>query len=317
MKTIDMSSYPAGEDQRVARRTRKRGRVFTLGLTLGLAGLMSTAVFVQPPEPAPRTAAASEDLVRDTEAEALVAARALNQPVEVLAHRTEYRDVFAQPDGTLIANGHTQPVRVTQGDAWVPADSTLVVQPDGSYAPAAALLGMQLSQGGTAPLMVVTRDQKSMTLTWPHGPLPAPVIEESKATYPNVFQDVDLVTNVTVEGFSHVLVVKTPEAADLPELQNLRLGVAAVGLTIEETAEGGVVALDRSPTTRSWRRTRRPCGTAEARRGAMRPRRGRWTPRPPTRARPRPRDRATRRRWLRSASTTRTTPSPSPRTGPC
>ncbi len=244
MKTIDMSSYPAGEDQRVARRTRKRGRVFTLGLTLGLAGLMSTAVFVQPPEPAPRTAAASEDLVRDTEAEALVAARALNQPVEVLAHRTEYRDVFAQPDGTLIANGHTQPVRVTQGDAWVPADSTLVVQPDGSYAPAAALLGMQLSQGGTAPLMVVTRDQKSMTLTWPHGPLPAPVIEESKATYPNVFQDVDLVTNVTVEGFSHVLVVKTPEAADLPELQNLRLGVAAVGLTIEETAEGGVVALD-------------------------------------------------------------------------
>lgn len=231
----------------MVRRTRRRGGLFRVGLVAGLAGLMTAVVFVQPHDAAPpvvATAALADEPVRDTEAEALVAAKALDQPVEVLALRTEYRDVFAQPDGTLVANDHARPVRVTQGDDWVPVDATLVAQPDGAYGPTAALLGMQLSPGGDVPLTVVTRDQKSMTLTWPHGPLPEPVVVGSQATYPNVLQDVDLVANVTVEGFSHVLVVKTPEAAELPELQDLRLGVTAVGLTIEETEQGGVVALD-------------------------------------------------------------------------
>lgn len=230
----------------MVRRRRRRDGLFRAGLAAGMLGLLAGMVFVQPHEAAPLvpTAALAEEPVRDTEAEALVAAKELDQPVEVLALRTEHRDVFAQPDGTLIANDYTRPVRVTQGDDWVPADATLVVQPDGSYGPSAALLGIQLSPGGDVPLTVATRDQKSMTLTWPHGPLPEPVVVDSQATYPDVLPDVDLVTNVTVEGFSHVLVVKTPAAAELPELQDLRLGVTTVGLTIEETPEGGVVALD-------------------------------------------------------------------------
>lgn len=234
-----------GEGGTVVRRTKGAG-LSTLGLVIGLAALMSTAVFVWPtePEPAAVPAASAEDLIRDTEAEALVAAKALQQPVEVLSQRSEYRDVFAQPDGTLIANDHAQPVRVTQGDRWVPADATLVTQPDGSWAPTAALLGMRLSPGGAEPLVTVTRDQKSMTLSWPYGALPAPVLAGDQATYPNVFPDVDLVTTVTVEGFSNVLVLKTPEAAELPEVANLRLGVTGVGLTIQETDDGGVVALD-------------------------------------------------------------------------
>ncbi|WP_176738182.1 LamG domain-containing protein [Micromonospora inyonensis] len=213
---------------------------------VGLTGLMFTVAFV-PEHTSPATtpiAQVEENPVRDTEAEALVAAAALNQPVEVLAHRSEYRDVFAQPDGTLIANDHAQPVRVTRGDAWVPADAALVTQPDGSITPTAALIDMRLSPGGTTPLMVVMRDQQSMTLTWPHGPLPTPVLSGDQAVYPDVLQDVDLVTNVSVEGFSNVLVLKTPEAANLPELQDLRLGVTADGLTVEETEGGGVVALD-------------------------------------------------------------------------
>ncbi|MFG1610654.1 LamG-like jellyroll fold domain-containing protein [Actinoplanes sp. NPDC049265] len=214
---------------------------------LGLAGLLSATALVRSPEPAPAlepAAAVEADPVRDTEAEAIVAARSLQQPVEVLAQRSEYRDVFAQPDGTLIANDHAQPVRVIQGDQWVPTDANLVPQSDGGWGPAAALLGMRLSPGGPGPLMTVTRDQKSMTLSWPYGDLRPPAIEGDKATYPNVFPDVDLVTHVTTEGFSNVLVVKTPEAADLPELVDLRLGVVGEGLTIQETENGGVVALD-------------------------------------------------------------------------
>lgn len=235
-----------GEDRRVAGRTRRRGRLLTLGLVAGLAGLMSAAVYVQEQSPAPVTAPVAvveENPVRDTEAEALVAAASLNQPVEVLAYRSEYRDVFAQPDGTLIANDHTQPVRVVQGDTWVPADATLVQQPDGSITPTAAVIGMRLSSGGTVPLMVVERDQKVMTLTWPYA-LPAPVLTADQAVYPEVFQGVDLVVNVTVEGFSNVLVLKTPEAANLPELQTLEIGVTGEGLIIQETADGGIVALD-------------------------------------------------------------------------
>ncbi|GGO01699.1 laminin G domain-containing protein [Micromonospora parathelypteridis] len=245
MKNMNVRSS-TGEDLTVIRRTRKRGRLFTLGLTVGLAGLLAGTAFVAAPEPAPPTApvaALETDPVRDTEAEALVAAADLNQPVEVLAQRGEYRDVFAQPDGTLIANEYNQAVRVIRGDTWVPASAALVAQSDGTITPTAALLDMRLSGGGTTPLMVVQRDFRVMTLTWPNS-LPTPTISGDQATYPEVFPDVDLVANVTVEGFSHVLVLKTPEAANLPELRDLRLGVTGEGLDIEETAEGGVVALD-------------------------------------------------------------------------
>ncbi|TDC83484.1 LamG domain-containing protein [Micromonospora sp. KC606] len=213
---------------------------------VGLAGLLAGFAFVQPPESPPATepvAAVEESPVRDTEAEALLAARALNRPVEVLAERSEYRDVYAQPDGTLIANEHNQAVRVLQNDAWVPSDATLVAHPDGTYRPTAALLDMRLSAGGTTPLMVAERDSRVMTLTWPN-PLPIPTVNGDQLVYPEVFRDVDLVAIATVEGFSHVLVLKTPEAANLPELQNLRLGVTGQGLTIEETEDGGIVALD-------------------------------------------------------------------------
>ncbi|BCL14612.1 LamG-like jellyroll fold domain-containing protein [Micromonospora sagamiensis] len=229
------------------RRLRKRGRLFTLGLAAGVAGLLYGAVYLAPAEPVPAPAAVvQEGPVRDTEAEAVVAAAELRQPVEVLSQRGEYRDVFAQPDGTLVANEYSQAVRVLHGDTWVPADATLVVRPDGTSSPAAALLDMRLSGGGATPLMVVERDARVMTLTWPY-PLPVPTVTGDQATYPEVFPDVDLVANVTVEGFSHVLVLKTPEAANLPELRDLRLGVTGEGLDIEETEDGGVLALD--PTT--------------------------------------------------------------------
>lgn len=236
----------------MARRTRKRGRLFTLGLMVGLAGLLSSTAYVDAPDSAPATApvaALETDPIRDTEAEALLAAKALNQPVEVLAERSEYRDVFAQPDGTLVANEHTQAVRVLQNDAWVPADATLVAQPDGTYAPTAALLNMRLSNGGTTPLMVAERDSRVMTLTWPN-PLPAPTVNGDQLVYPEVFQGVDLVAFVTVEGFSHVLVLKTPEAANLPELQNLRLGVTGEGSPFRRPRTAASSPSTRPPATR-------------------------------------------------------------------
>ncbi|MFK3983489.1 LamG-like jellyroll fold domain-containing protein [Micromonospora sp. NPDC050397] len=229
-----------------------RGRVRTrawwraVGLAAGLVGLLATSAYAEE-QPAPLTTSAvavqEENPVRDTEAEAAVAAVALNQPVEVLAYRSEYRDVFAQPDGSLIANDHTQPVRVIQNGEWVPTDATLVPGPSGTIVPTAAMIDMRFSAGGSTPLVVVDRDGKTLSLQWPWT-LPTPVLNGDQATYPNVFPDVDLVLNTTIEGFSHIIVIKTPEAGDIPELQNLQLGVSASGLTVEETEDGGVVALD-------------------------------------------------------------------------
>ncbi|MGQ5263978.1 LamG-like jellyroll fold domain-containing protein [Micromonospora sp. ZYX-F-536] len=213
---------------------------------VGLAGLLSGTAYVDSPEATPATApvaAVEVDPVRDTEDEAVLAAESLNQPVEVLAFRTEYRDVFAQPDGSLIANEHNQPVRVVRGDAWVATDATLTRNADGTITPKAALIDMRISVGGTDPLLVVRNDSQVMTLTWPYT-LPAPVLNGDQGVYPNVFPDVDLVVNMAVEGFSHVIVLKTPEAANTPELQGLKLGVTGQNLTIQETPEGGVVALD-------------------------------------------------------------------------
>ncbi|WP_225946678.1 LamG domain-containing protein [Plantactinospora soyae] len=211
----------------------------------GLAGLMSTAVLAPEPEDTPPTTsvAVEEELVRDTEAEAAVAAAALGQPVEVLAYRSEYRDVFAQPDGTLVANDHAQAVRVIRDGTWVPTDATLTLRPDGTIASTAALVDARFSGGGTAPLVVVDREGRTLALQWPYS-LPAPTLAGDQAVYSEIFPDVDLVVNATIEGFSHVIVLKTPEAASLPELQTLELGVTAVGLALQETENGGVIALD-------------------------------------------------------------------------
>ena len=103
--------YATGEDRTVERRKPRRARLSTAGLGVALTALMAATVFVPLPDPAPAAvpaAAERQEPIRDTEAEALVAARALQQPVEVLSQRSEYRDVFAQPDGTLTTAEHRE-----------------------------------------------------------------------------------------------------------------------------------------------------------------------------------------------------------------
>lgn len=71
----------------MVRRRRRRDGLFRAGLAAGMLGRLAGMVFVPPHEAAPLvpTAALAEEPVRDTEAEALVAAKELDQPVEVLA----------------------------------------------------------------------------------------------------------------------------------------------------------------------------------------------------------------------------------------
>jgi hypothetical protein len=151
----------------------------------------------------------------EPEESALALARRTKQPVEVTALRSETRQVFAEPDGTLVLEQHPRPVRVRKQGRWQDVDTTLTTRPDGSVAPVATAVDLSFSGGGTSPLARMARGAKALELGW-QGALPTPVLDGDTATYPEVLPGVDLSVRADVDGFSHLLVVKTPEAARNP-----------------------------------------------------------------------------------------------------
>jgi hypothetical protein len=136
-----------------------------------------------------------------------------------------------------------RPVRVKQNGGWVAPDSALVPK-GGALAPKAATTEITLSAGRKSdlttvdgqPLVRLARDGTTAGLDWA-GPLPAPVVTGSIATYPEVRPGVDLKVEVDVDTVHEVVVVKTPEAAK---------GLAKIGLTIP--VRGGKVTKDADGT---------------------------------------------------------------------
>ncbi|MEU8103806.1 LamG-like jellyroll fold domain-containing protein [Nonomuraea muscovyensis] len=182
------------------------------------------------------------------EAAALTAARRGGKPVEVAALRSETRQVLARPDGTLVLEQHARPVRVRQEGRWVPADATLRQLPDGSIAPVATAIGLSFSGGGTGPLARMNRGGKKLELGW-RGALPAPVLNGDTATYAEVLPGVDLQVRADVDGFSHVLVVKTREAAANRALTELAYPISTTALTMKSDKAGNLEAVDRDGGT--------------------------------------------------------------------
>ena len=183
------------------------------------------------------TARAEDDHVAETESEAGELAAELGERVEVSGLRQERRTVYAEPDGSFTALEHTGPVRVMRDGTWVEPDATLVRNDDGSITPTASTIGLRLSAGGEEPLAVLTRAGKEMALDWPTA-LPEPELDGNEALYPSVVEDVDLIVRADVDGFSHVLVVHTPEAAVGEELSELRLGTRVDGVELVENGNG-------------------------------------------------------------------------------
>ncbi|MEU1091422.1 LamG domain-containing protein [Streptomyces sp. NPDC005576] len=212
------------------------------------------AVVVQASEPAVAAAAPSEG------SEALVKAAESGQQVEVVGLRTERSSTYANPDGeTFTLEQSVKPIRVAKkGGGWQTPDATLVKQADGTLVPTASAAQLVFSGGGDGALVSITREGRSVSLTWPGGDLPAPVLDGERALYRDVLPDVDLVLTATVEGFHEVLQVNTPEAAADPSLEKLVFPVASHGLRLTESA-GGLAATDgqgqtvfRSPAARMW-----------------------------------------------------------------
>ncbi|MFF0308208.1 LamG-like jellyroll fold domain-containing protein [Streptosporangium sp. NPDC004379] len=170
-------------------------------------------------------------------------ARRTGKPVEVTAMRTETRQVFAGPDGAFTLEQYARPVRVRQDGRWVDVDPTLRARPDGTIAPVATAVGLTFSGGGDAPLARMARGDRTLELGWP-GTLPKPVLKDDTATYPEVLPGVDLQVRADVDGFSHLLVVKSRAAARNKALAELNFPISADGLSLRSIAGGNLEAVD-------------------------------------------------------------------------
>lgn len=164
--------------------------------------------------------------------------------MELLSQRSENSQVYVNPDGTYTQDVYATAQRVRQGNALVGIDPTLQPGADGRLTTKATAVGLEFSGGGSGPLATITRDGRSVSLTWPGGALPAPVASGDSATYPEVLPGVDLKVRAGVSGFGELLVVKSAQAAANPALANIKFQVATDGVTLSTDAGGNLKAVN-------------------------------------------------------------------------
>ncbi|OLT34391.1 hypothetical protein BJF79_07435 [Actinomadura sp. CNU-125] len=226
----------------------ERGRHwFAIGLVLTLcAGLLQILLLASassasasptetPPEPTAEELASQE-------------AEESGSLVEVTERTSETIKLTAMPDGTFEYETSPVPVRVKRDGAFHDADLTLE-NSGGSIASRMSVNGVTFGADGSDVLATMTRDGKSLTLTWGRGSLPEPVIDGSSATYVDAGgTGIDVVVRSTPTGWSHYVVVRTPEAAQDPGLARIVFGVRGNGLTLQERSDDRVVAVDSEGT---------------------------------------------------------------------
>ncbi|MFB9411397.1 LamG domain-containing protein [Dactylosporangium matsuzakiense] len=179
------------------------------------------------------------------DARAVTKARAEGRAVEVAERATETQTWLARPDGSMHFEESAVPTRVRRGDGtWGTPDPALRMA-DGRLRPVLSAADVAFSTGGSGPFATMLVGGQRLALTWPTV-LRAPTISGDAATYAEALPGVDLVVRATEDGFSHVLVVKNRAAAQLSELQTIRLGLAGTDLTAGVSADGELRFTSRS-----------------------------------------------------------------------
>jgi hypothetical protein len=210
---------------------RWRAVVVTAAVVVGSVSLVQP-VFAAPAANVPDSA--------PDEAAATAYARAGDKPVEVSSETTETSRTVANPDGSWTATEYVHPVRVKQGTGWVPIDTTLVRRPDGSIGPKAVTVDVSINPGGSGsaakPVVRAGEADTAVGLKWTSD-VPAPTLAGDTATYPEVLPGVDLTVKAVAEGYTENLVIKTPEAAKNPQLQDVPFGLYTHNATVS-VAEG-------------------------------------------------------------------------------
>lgn len=169
------------------------------------------------------------------EAAAILRAETTGLAVPVPTDTTETSTTVANPDGTLTTSISASVQQVQQDGSWVPVDSTLQRNSDGSYSPAATPTSVSFSNGGSGPVATIESDAgDSLSLSWPTA-LPAPTVQGSTVTYADVLPGVDLEMTADDQGaVQDLLIVKNAQAAANPALQSIHLGVqTSNGLSVQ------------------------------------------------------------------------------------
>ncbi|MFF4415657.1 DNRLRE domain-containing protein [Streptosporangium sp. NPDC001559] len=167
-----------------------------------LTGL-APAVAEAPPAPSVQDPAQPRQLDR-----ARREAVSRHTPVEVEAWTTETAQFFAKPDGkTMQAYLNTGPVRVKRAGQWHDIDTTLA-EKDGILAPRVAKNGLQLSTGGSGPVVKLRHERGRSALLAP-STLPAPILAGDTATYRDAYgKGIDLAISATPTGFNQSVVFR-------------------------------------------------------------------------------------------------------------
>ncbi|MFJ6936921.1 VCBS repeat-containing protein [Streptomyces sp. NPDC101132] len=204
------------------------------------------------------------------EGKAVAAARESGKPQEVLSHRTETSQVFANPSGSFTQNSYVVPQWVRKDNRLVDIDPSLQVARSGALVTKATKMGLAFSGGGAGPLVNMDQNGRGMSWSWP-DPLPKPTVEGNEATYAEVLPGIDLKLRAGRSGFSQLLIVKNAAAAANPRLQEVRLKLDSRGVQASTDEHGnmravnpaGQVVFAASPG-RMWDSSAGPTGTATA-----------------------------------------------------
>ncbi|MFE5300667.1 DNRLRE domain-containing protein [Streptomyces sp. NPDC056632] len=241
------------------------------------------------PEPQPRAGDDKTAYAPIDAAQAIREAERTGRDVVVTAQHTANSTTWAQPDGLLRTRTYSDTIRAKVGNEWKKIDTTLR-RVGGGYAPKAVndpLLfsggssGKQTNTGKTfrsyhraalqplaatsddtpawSELVRLNVDGHDLVVSWP-GPLPAPVVNDSRALYENVRPGIDLLLTARDSGYSHVLIVHSREAAKDPLLDDLDYRLASPSLTFTLNDGSNVVSardsngqeLAAAPTPYLW-----------------------------------------------------------------
>lgn len=201
------------------------------------------------PASSAKVSSATQSSAPATSAAASTTAQQTGQPVEVTSLTTETQQVVANPNGTFTATTDTRPVRVKKNGNWLPIDTTLIANADGTLSPKATLTQVVFSAGGTGPAITMTSADgaKSIAVSLPEA-LPAPQVTGNSALYPDVLPGIDLRLAANSDSYSEVLVVHNATAAANPALATLKMHLHSTGVSVSTGSNDTIVGVDANGT---------------------------------------------------------------------
>ncbi|GAA2385064.1 hypothetical protein GCM10010432_49710 [Catellatospora methionotrophica] len=203
-----------------------------------LAGIAVQALAPSVPAQAEPSARGTANPTTTAILDARKAAKQTGKSVQIPALTTETTRVWAEPDGTETAEIHTGPVRLKRDGKWLDYDFTLVRRPDGTVGPKAHPHDLVIAGAKTAgehDLATLNAHGEKLGFGWT-GALPEPVLDGSKATYPEVAPGIDLVIEARTTGFEQFYIVKDRTAAT--RVATLRTPLRTGGTTFAGKADG-------------------------------------------------------------------------------